>query len=126
MWPGALLLADYILAHEDLFAGCVGLEMGAGTGFAGLVLGRIARRVFLTDHDPAVLRNCQKNVESNRHLFKQGPDVALVRHLDLFHAVPCDPGRQSESHTHDDAGQSNTLRPPPHQYHHVLPRTLTK
>ncbi|KAK9906448.1 hypothetical protein WJX75_001983 [Coccomyxa subellipsoidea] len=34
---------DYILAHEDLFAGCVGLEMGAGTGFAGLILGRIAR-----------------------------------------------------------------------------------
>ncbi|BDA46151.1 probable methyltransferase-like protein 22 [Coccomyxa sp. Obi] len=61
-------------------------------GFAGLVLAQTARRVFLTDHDAGVLCNCQRNVEANASVFRHGPGVALVRHLDLFHAVPSDPG----------------------------------
>lgn len=27
VWPGALLLADYILEHEKHFDGCVGMEV---------------------------------------------------------------------------------------------------
>lgn len=106
VWPGALLLADYILANEGLFNGCMGLEVGAGTGFAGLVLVRTARRVFLADHDPAVLRNCQTNVEANQHLFRQGPDVALVREMDLFHAMPSEPGPLKASR---EVGQARCL-----------------
>lgn len=97
VWPGALLLADYILAQEELFSDCVALEVGAGTGFAGLVLARTARRVFLTDHNPAILANCQRDVEENKHLFRQGPDVARVRCLNLFHALPSTPGRRADT-----------------------------
>lgn len=93
VWPGALLLADYILEHEKHFDGCVGMEVGAGTGFAGLVLAQTARRVFLTDHDAGVMCNCQRNVEANASEFRHGRGVAQVRHLDLFHAVPSDPGK---------------------------------
>lgn len=119
VWPGALLLADYILEHEAHFAGCVGMEVGAGTGFAGLVLAQMARRVFLTDHDAAVLCNCRTNVEANASMFRHGPGVALVRHLDLFHAHPSDPGNNSAGRhsvsPHADAGLAQCLSSWHHQ-----------
>ena len=60
VWRGALLLADYVLAHSQALCGCVGLELGAGAGLAGLALAAAgAQRVFLTDVGAAVLDNCQ-------------------------------------------------------------------
>ena len=60
VWRGALLLADYVLAHSHALGDCVGLELGAGAGLAGLALAAAgARRVFLTDVGAAVLANCQ-------------------------------------------------------------------
>ncbi|CAL8462291.1 g1822 [Coccomyxa elongata] len=108
VWPGALLLADYILEHEKHFDGCVGMEVGAGTGFAGLVLAQSARRVFLTDHDAGVMCNCQRNVEANASEFRHGPGVALVRHLDLFHAVPSDPGKNLCAGRHSGITSADT------------------
>lgn len=121
VWPGAMLLADYILEHEKYFACCVGMEIGAGTGFAGLVLAQTARRVFLTDHDAGVLCNCQRNVEANATMFKQGPGVAQVRYLDVFHAVSSDPGDNLCSGRHSgntsaDAGVARCLLS---WHHHV-------
>lgn len=73
VWRGALLLADYLLQQAQQGAkqqggqqqggqqqgqqqgpasswlhGCTALELGAGSGLAGLVLSAVARRVFLT------------------------------------------------------------------------------
>jgi predicted nicotinamide N-methyase len=59
VWSGALLLADYILSNQEAFLECTALEVGAGTGLAGIVLSRLARRVFLTDCTAHVLQNCQ-------------------------------------------------------------------
>lgn len=60
VWRGALLLADYVLAHAAALRGCIGIELGAGAGLAGLALAAAgARRVFLTDVGSAVLANCQ-------------------------------------------------------------------
>ena len=141
MWQGALLLADYLLEQQEALAGCVALEVGAGTGLAGLVLSRTARRVFLTDCERSVLDNCQagaglqshayphstaslvhafvrfqeqidvamqRNVDDNVASFKQGPQVAQVRHLDLEHAQPEEPGRcRDGATTHPSTAGSN-------------------
>lgn len=60
VWRGALVLADYVLAHAAGLRGSIGIELGAGAGLAGLALAAAgARRVFLTDVGSAVLANCQ-------------------------------------------------------------------
>jgi len=60
VWRGALLLADYVLASAERLRSCVGLELGAGAGLAGLALAAAgARRVFLTDTGSAVLDQCK-------------------------------------------------------------------
>ena len=60
VWRGALLLADYVLASAERLRSCVGLELGAGAGLAGLALAAAgARCVFLTDTGSAVLANCK-------------------------------------------------------------------
>ncbi|XP_020901398.1 methyltransferase-like protein 22 [Exaiptasia diaphana] len=91
VWRGALLLADYLLENEDMFAGCYGLELGAGVGLCSVVLGRVASAVFCTDFGDDVLRNCHKNAEMNAHLYKntsvnkdegQVSPVVKVRELD--------------------------------------------
>lgn len=48
VWQGALLLADWLLAHGDRVRGACCLELGAGTGLAGLVAARSAAAVVLT------------------------------------------------------------------------------
>ena len=69
VWQGALLLADYILEQGEACAGCIALEVGAGTGLAGIVLARVAARVFLTDIERCVLDNCQACLACNLHAF---------------------------------------------------------
>ncbi|KAL4430876.1 hypothetical protein ABPG75_006132 [Micractinium tetrahymenae] len=56
--------------------GITALELGAGSGLAGLVLSAAAHRVFLTDAGGTVLANCQRNAE--RHL-QRHPPPALRR-----------------------------------------------
>jgi len=49
VWRGALLLADLVLHRgAAAFLGATALELGAGSGLAGLVLARFARTVYLT------------------------------------------------------------------------------
>jgi predicted nicotinamide N-methyase len=92
MWRGALLLGDFILAHPDKFRGCCALELGSGTGFASIVLGRFASKVFITgtsdyvgdltvlfDYDTKVLANCERNVKYNQPFCK---GTLTVRQLD--------------------------------------------
>ena len=47
VWPGALLLADYLLDQRS-YDGCIAVELGAGAGLAGIALARQAAQVFLT------------------------------------------------------------------------------
>ncbi|PRW58350.1 methyltransferase 22 isoform X2 [Chlorella sorokiniana] len=67
VWRGALLLADLLLHRgAAAFGGATALELGAGSGLAGLVLSRFASGVYLTDTGAEVLANCQANAD--RHL----------------------------------------------------------
>ncbi|KAJ3322779.1 hypothetical protein HDV06_002640 [Boothiomyces sp. JEL0866] len=65
-WGGGILLAKYIdegkidVKDQDI------LELGSGTGLAGLVCGRVgARYTVMSDYHPVVITNAVKNIESN-------------------------------------------------------------
>ncbi|KAJ3401461.1 Methyltransferase-like protein 22 [Chytriomyces hyalinus] len=49
VWPGALLLMDYILWKKQEFESRVVVEIGAGTGLASIACASVARKVFATD-----------------------------------------------------------------------------
>lgn len=69
VWKSQLVLSDFVLHNMSLLNGLVCLELGAGTGLLGILLARVAKAVFLTDHGDQILGNCLRNVELNSSLF---------------------------------------------------------
>ncbi|CAH8337052.1 unnamed protein product [Eruca vesicaria subsp. sativa] len=69
VWKAQLLLSDFVLHNMSLLSDVVCLELGAGTGLLGILLARVAKTVFLTDHGDEILSNCVRNVEMNSSLF---------------------------------------------------------
>ena len=51
LWRGALLLADFILAHPDIFKNRNILELAAGTGLTSVIAAIFGRQVTVTDVD---------------------------------------------------------------------------
>ncbi|GJS98922.1 methyltransferase-like protein 22 isoform X2 [Tanacetum coccineum] len=84
VWRAALVLSDFVL-HKMFtsteFDGIVALELGAGTGLVGMLLARVAKTVFLTDHGVEILENCASNVHLNSALIPSKASV-YVRELD--------------------------------------------
>ncbi|XP_027168593.1 methyltransferase-like protein 22 [Coffea eugenioides] len=84
VWKAELVLADFVL-HKMFTSkeldGIVAIELGAGTGLVGMLLARVARTVFITDHGEEVLDNCAKNVHLNAAIFHPRASV-YVRELD--------------------------------------------
>jgi Lysine methyltransferase len=88
VWRGALVLADYVLANSASFRGTVGLELGAGTGLAGLSLARFARRVVLTDAVDAALDLCQARCRPDLPSCAQHPaPLHCIRQLNAIEAL---------------------------------------
>ncbi|KAK2971199.1 hypothetical protein RJ640_008623 [Escallonia rubra] len=91
VWRAELVLADFVL-HKMLttseFDKVVAIELGAGTGLVGMLLARVARSVFLTDHGDEVLENCAKNVHLNSGVL---PDKASVYVRELDWKTPWPP-----------------------------------
>lgn len=48
VWRGALLLADYVLSHPDLFRDQTIVELGAGVGVTSIVASYLAKEVICT------------------------------------------------------------------------------
>lgn len=68
VWKAELALSDFVLhtmSTSSEFDRVVALELGAGTGLVGILLSRVAKTVFLTDHGDEILNNCAKNAELN-------------------------------------------------------------
>jgi len=93
VWRGALLLGDFLVHNQQKFRNSVVLELGCGSGFAGIVASRVSRTCFLTDSDDSILENCKRNAQLNSHLFENeqrfsdadtSRDVTCVRKLDWF------------------------------------------
>ncbi|KAK3028345.1 hypothetical protein RJ639_037807 [Escallonia herrerae] len=91
VWRAELVLADFVL-HKMLttseFDKVIAVELGAGTGLVGMLLARVARSVFLTDHGDEVLDNCAKNVHINSGVL---PDKASVYVRELDWKAPWPP-----------------------------------
>ncbi|XP_015867394.3 uncharacterized protein LOC107404900 isoform X2 [Ziziphus jujuba] len=90
VWRAELALSDFVLHKmftSSEFDGIISLELGAGTGLVGILLSRIAKTVFLTDHGNEILENCAKNIKLNSELFN--PQAAIhVRELNWMHSWP--------------------------------------
>ena len=76
MWPSAVVLASWLLDHEELILGKNVLEIGAGCGLTGLVAARIAAgavstsmsthsKIILSDFNRKVLINIDRNITLN-------------------------------------------------------------
>ncbi|KAH6571260.1 hypothetical protein BASA61_010212 [Batrachochytrium salamandrivorans] len=65
-WGGGIMLAKMIDQKVIDVAGHNVLELGCGTGLAGLVAARSgSNSVVLTDYHPVVISNAQRNIEAN-------------------------------------------------------------
>ncbi|KAL3718544.1 hypothetical protein ACJRO7_003641 [Eucalyptus globulus] len=63
VWPGAMLLNEYLSENVDLLRGCSVIELGSGVGITGILCSRFCREVVLTDHNDEVLKILQKNID---------------------------------------------------------------
>ncbi|XP_002530835.3 protein N-lysine methyltransferase METTL21A isoform X1 [Ricinus communis] len=63
VWPGAMLLNDYLSKNAEMLKGCSVIELGSGVGVTGILCGRFCRQVLLTDHNDEVLKILKKNIE---------------------------------------------------------------
>ena len=86
VWRGALLACDYIFHNQSRLASKHVLELGSGTGLAGIVAGKFADSVTCTDVGDDVIRLCRKNVEENARHFASGHQVS-VQTLDWFSEI---------------------------------------
>jgi predicted nicotinamide N-methyase len=67
IWPGSLVLSDYIIINQEIFRGKEVLELGAGTALPAMVASKAdAALVVATDYpDPTIIDNMKKLVDMN-------------------------------------------------------------
>mmetsp|Transcript_75928 Transcript_75928/g.150163 ORF Transcript_75928/g.150163 Transcript_75928/m.150163 type:complete len:355 (-) Transcript_75928:208-1272(-) len=64
IWPAAIALSEHLLRSRDSYAGLKVVEIGAGCGLPGMLLGRGGAQVMLTDV-PWILPLARYNTEAN-------------------------------------------------------------
>lgn len=65
VWPGAMLLNDYLSKNAEMLQGCSVIELGSGVGITGMLCSRFCRQILLTDHNEEVLKILRRNIELN-------------------------------------------------------------
>ncbi|XP_011708072.1 PREDICTED: methyltransferase-like protein 22 isoform X2 [Wasmannia auropunctata] len=84
VWRAALLLADYILSHPDLFRNQIILELGSGVGLTGIVASYLAKEVICTDINVGgILNLIERNFLRNRTYVRSSYRVEEVNFLNL-------------------------------------------
>lgn len=63
VWPGALLMNNYLSEHAHLLQGCSIIELGSGVGITGILCSKFCHKMVLTDHNEEVLKILKKNIE---------------------------------------------------------------
>lgn len=66
VWPGAMLLNDYLSKNAEMLQGCSIIELGSGVGVTGILCSRFCREIVLTDHNEEVLKILKKNIELHK------------------------------------------------------------
>ena len=96
VWRGSLLLCDYISANPGVFRGRHCVELGAGTGLVGVVLGQFVKTAVCTDALECALELCRTNLKENERFVG---DRVRVERLDWFHVEPADLARCTDDAT---------------------------
>jgi len=65
LWPAAVLLARYVAAHPQTFAGRLCLDAGCGLGLSALVAASVGGRVLAFDYEPEALYYARRNAGLN-------------------------------------------------------------
>ncbi|XP_061181709.1 methyltransferase-like protein 22 [Saccostrea echinata] len=65
LWHGSLILADYLIHLQDKLQDKTVVELGAGTGLAGITASFFAKNVLCTDVGGDVLRLTEHNLDQN-------------------------------------------------------------
>ncbi|RRT64606.1 hypothetical protein BHE74_00042705 [Ensete ventricosum] len=77
VWPGAVLLNNYLSENAGMLKGCTVIELGSGVGVTGILCSRFCHEVVLTDHNEEVLEASSKNHLTSTlillHALRQGP-----------------------------------------------------
>ncbi|XLT89409.1 hypothetical protein HN873_011084 [Arachis hypogaea] len=60
VWPGAMLLNDYLSKNVEMLRGFTAIELGSGVGITGILCSRFCHKVVMTDHNEEILN---KNIE---------------------------------------------------------------
>lgn len=63
VWPGAMLLNNYLSENPEVLRGRSVIELGSGVGVTGILSSRFCNEVVLTDHNEEVLKILKKNIE---------------------------------------------------------------
>ncbi|KAJ3698118.1 hypothetical protein LUZ61_001823 [Rhynchospora tenuis] len=63
VWPGAVLMNNYLSNHAEILSGRSVIELGSGIGITGILCSRFCKEVVLTDHNDEVLEIIRKNIE---------------------------------------------------------------
>ena len=67
LWCGSLAVCEYLLAHQDYCVDKYFIELGAGTGVAGMICAKLgAGHVCLTDHDQRSLDHMHTDCADNK------------------------------------------------------------
>ncbi|XP_064934214.1 uncharacterized protein LOC135587120 isoform X2 [Musa acuminata AAA Group] len=77
VWPGAVLLNNYLSDNAGILKGCSVIELGSGVGVTGILCSRFCHEVVLTDHNEEVLEIMRKNIEL--HSTSDTPTSAVLR-----------------------------------------------
>ncbi|XP_020691900.1 protein N-lysine methyltransferase METTL21A isoform X2 [Dendrobium catenatum] len=62
VWPGAVLLNNYLSGNPKMLEGLSIIELGSGVGITGILCSRFCSEVVLTDHNEEVLEILRKNI----------------------------------------------------------------
>ncbi|KAF1893946.1 hypothetical protein Lal_00003861 [Lupinus albus] len=63
VWPGAMLLNDYLSKNVEMLQGCSVIELGSGVGITGILCSEFCHKFVLTDHNEEVLKIINKNIK---------------------------------------------------------------
>lgn len=65
LWCGSLCVAQFLVSKTACVEASIVVELGAGTGFLGMVCAKLGAEVFLTDHDERSLENMAVDCANN-------------------------------------------------------------
>lgn len=93
VWEAALALCEWSIGNKSALSGKNVLELGAGTGLSGLVIGKCCRpnSIVLTDGDDNVLNYLRENVRNNFQRNDEGQysnGCTSVGRRDRTHSLP--------------------------------------